>query len=70
MAEFTLPRNSKVHEGKAWPKPEGKRLKDFKIYSWNPYGRDKKTVILNYRPVHDFTMSSDIDYIKPNPRVY
>ena len=32
--------------------------------------RDKKTVTLNYRPVHDFTMSSDIDYIKPKARVY
>ncbi|MCA3562685.1 MAG: succinate dehydrogenase flavoprotein subunit [Aestuariivirga sp.] len=32
--------------------------------------RDKKTVTLGYRPVHDFTMSSDIDYIKPKARVY
>jgi succinate dehydrogenase / fumarate reductase flavoprotein subunit len=32
--------------------------------------RDKKTVTLAYRPVHDFTMTSDIDYIKPKARVY
>ena len=32
--------------------------------------RDKKSVTLGYRPVHDFTMSSDIDYIKPKARVY
>ena len=32
--------------------------------------RDKKTVTLGYRPVHDYTMSSDIDYIKPKARVY
>ncbi len=32
--------------------------------------RDKKTVTLGYRPVHDFTMTSDIDYIKPKARVY
>ena len=32
--------------------------------------RDKKTVKLAYRPVHDFTMTSDIDYIKPKARVY
>ena len=31
MAEFTLPKNSKVQQGKTWPKPQGKRLKDFKI---------------------------------------
>ncbi|MGH6907992.1 MAG: succinate dehydrogenase/fumarate reductase flavoprotein subunit, partial [Aestuariivirga sp.] len=25
---------------------------------------------LGYRPVHDFTLTSDIDYIKPKARVY
>jgi succinate dehydrogenase / fumarate reductase flavoprotein subunit len=29
-----------------------------------------KKVRLAYRPVHDFTMSNDIDYIKPKARVY
>ncbi|MCB1434810.1 MAG: succinate dehydrogenase/fumarate reductase flavoprotein subunit, partial [Alphaproteobacteria bacterium] len=32
--------------------------------------RDAKSVTLGYRPVHDFTMSTDIDYIKPKARVY
>ncbi len=32
--------------------------------------RDRKSVTLAYRPVHDFTMSTDIDYIKPKARVY
>jgi succinate dehydrogenase / fumarate reductase flavoprotein subunit len=32
--------------------------------------RDRKSVTLGYRPVHDYTMSSDIDYIKPKARVY
>ncbi len=32
--------------------------------------RDKKKVTLGYRPVHDYTMSKDIDYIKPKARVY
>ena len=32
--------------------------------------RDKKKVTLGYRPVHDFTMTKDIDYIKPKARVY
>jgi succinate dehydrogenase / fumarate reductase, flavoprotein subunit len=32
--------------------------------------RDKKRVTLGYRPVHDFTMTKDIDYIKPKARVY
>jgi succinate dehydrogenase / fumarate reductase, flavoprotein subunit len=32
-------------------------------------GANKK-VTMGYRPVHDFTMSKDIDYIKPKARVY
>jgi succinate dehydrogenase / fumarate reductase iron-sulfur subunit len=36
MVQFTLPQNSKVKAGKSWPKPEGKRLKEFRIYRWNP----------------------------------
>jgi succinate dehydrogenase / fumarate reductase, flavoprotein subunit len=30
----------------------------------------KRQVSLAYRPVHDFTMSNDIAYIKPKARVY
>ena len=37
MAEFTLPANSKVQDGKTWAKPEGaKRTKNLKIYRWDP----------------------------------
>src|SRR3546814_6183490 len=37
MAEFTLPKNSKVTDGKEWPKPQGaSRLKTFRIYRWSP----------------------------------
>ena len=36
MVELTLPRQSKVMPGKIWPKPEGKRVKAFKVYRWNP----------------------------------
>ncbi|HEY8267534.1 MAG TPA: succinate dehydrogenase iron-sulfur subunit [Xanthobacteraceae bacterium] len=37
MVEFTLPKNSRVTEGKVWPKPAGaKRLAEFRIYRWNP----------------------------------
>ena len=30
----------------------------------------KRAVKLGYRPVHEFTMSKDVDYIKPKARVY
>jgi succinate dehydrogenase / fumarate reductase iron-sulfur subunit len=37
MVEFTLPKNSKVTEGKTWPKPQGaQRTTEFRIYRWNP----------------------------------
>ncbi len=37
MVELTLPKNSKVGKGKAWPKPEGAtNLKTFKIYRYDP----------------------------------
>ena len=34
------------------------------------YDDATNTVKIDYRPVHDFTMSDDIDYIKPKKRVY
>jgi succinate dehydrogenase / fumarate reductase iron-sulfur subunit len=37
MVELTLPKNSKVGEGKVWPKPAGaKELREYRIYRWNP----------------------------------
>ncbi len=37
MAEFNLPQNSRLTEGKAWPKPAGAgKLTEFKIYRWDP----------------------------------
>ena len=37
MAEFTLPRNSKIGVGKTFAGPPGAtRLREFKIYRWNP----------------------------------
>jgi len=38
MVQFTLPQNSKVQPGKNWPAPQGKTLREFKIYRWNPEG--------------------------------
>ncbi len=39
MAEFTLPKNSKVIKGKHYPAPEGaKQVKTFKVYRYDPEG--------------------------------
>jgi len=31
---------------------------------------DSHTVAIDYRPVHNFTMSNEMPYIEPKPRVY
>jgi succinate dehydrogenase / fumarate reductase, iron-sulfur subunit len=37
MAEFTLPKNSRMIEGKSWPAPAGAhKLREYRIYRWNP----------------------------------
>ncbi len=37
MAQFNLPKNSQITQGKSWPAPPGaKTLQTFKIYRWNP----------------------------------
>ena len=37
MAEFALPKNSKITGGKAWPKPAGAtETREFRVYRWNP----------------------------------
>ena len=36
MAEFSLPKNSKVQKGKHFPAKAAKRARTFKIYRWDP----------------------------------
>ena len=37
MAEFTLPKNSKIQKGKHFAAPAGaKSPRTFKVYRWNP----------------------------------
>jgi succinate dehydrogenase / fumarate reductase, iron-sulfur subunit len=39
MVQFTLPRNSKVTEGKTWPRPaDARRITQYRIYRWDPEG--------------------------------
>ncbi|MEM6972117.1 MAG: succinate dehydrogenase iron-sulfur subunit [Pseudomonadota bacterium] len=44
MAEFTLPKNSKIMKGRSWPKPEGTNLREFQIYRWDPDTPDNPRV--------------------------
>jgi succinate dehydrogenase / fumarate reductase, iron-sulfur subunit len=36
MVELTLPRNSRITQGKTWPRPEGANVRAFRVYRWNP----------------------------------
>jgi succinate dehydrogenase / fumarate reductase iron-sulfur subunit len=37
MVQLTLPKNSKIDEGKTWPHPANARAeREFRIYRWNP----------------------------------
>jgi succinate dehydrogenase / fumarate reductase iron-sulfur subunit len=36
MAEFNLPKNSRLTDGKTWPKPSAKNVTEFKVYRWSP----------------------------------
>src|SRR5215213_6410804 len=36
MAEFTLPKNSKIGKGKHFPATGAKNARTFKVYRWNP----------------------------------
>src|SRR3990172_6684311 len=37
MVAFTLPKNSKVKEGKVWDRPQGAtRLREYRVYRWSP----------------------------------
>jgi succinate dehydrogenase / fumarate reductase iron-sulfur subunit len=36
MVELTLPKNSRVQQGKTWPRPDARNIREFKIYRWNP----------------------------------
>ena len=37
MAQLSLPQNSRMREGKTWPKPDGAgETREFRIYRWSP----------------------------------
>ena len=36
MVAFTLPKNSRILEGKTWPKPDAKNVKAFRVYRFDP----------------------------------
>jgi len=53
MVAFTLPKNSKILQGKTWPKPAGANLKGFKVYRWDPDSGENPRVDTYYIDLDD-----------------
>ncbi len=54
MVEITLPKNSKVTEGKTWPKPAGaKETREYRIYRWNPDDGENPRLDTYHVDIHD-----------------
>jgi succinate dehydrogenase / fumarate reductase iron-sulfur subunit len=56
MVEFTLPRNSKIVEGKTWPhgpKARAGQETEFRIYRWNPDEPENPHIDTYYVDRHD-----------------
>ena len=54
MVELTLPKNSKIKQGKTWPKPEGAaNLREYRIYRWSPDDGENPRVDTYYVDMDD-----------------
>ena len=54
MVELTLPKNSRIKDGKVWPKPEGAtNLREYRIYRWSPDDDDNPRVDTYYVDMDD-----------------
>jgi len=54
MAEFALPKNSRITGGKTWPKPPGAtETREFKVYRWNPDDGKNPSVDTYHVDIHD-----------------
>ncbi|HEX7850208.1 MAG TPA: succinate dehydrogenase flavoprotein subunit [Sphingomonas sp.] len=61
-------RGAHMHED--FPDRDDKNWMKHTIATFDGWGGKGGSVSLDYRPVHDYTLTDDIDYIKPKKRVY
>jgi succinate dehydrogenase / fumarate reductase flavoprotein subunit len=61
-------RGAHMHED--FPERDDKNWMKHTIATFDGWGGKGGSVTLDYRPVHDYTLTDDIDYIKPKKRVY
>ncbi len=54
MVQFRLPKNSRITEGRTWPRPEGAgRLKEFRIYRFDPDSGENPRIDTYYVDLDD-----------------
>ena len=44
MVEFRLPKNSRVKQGKVWPRPDSARVREYQIYRYDPDSGDNPRI--------------------------
>ncbi|WP_066827767.1 succinate dehydrogenase flavoprotein subunit [Sphingomonas mali] len=61
-------RGAHMHED--FPERDDANWMKHTIATFDGWGGKGGSVTLDYRPVHDYTLTDDVDYIKPKKRVY
>ena len=61
-------RGAHMHED--YPKRDDKKWMKHTIAWFDGWGGNGGKVKIDYRPVHDYTLTDDVEYIKPKARVY
>lgn len=61
-------RGAHMHED--FPERDDKNWMKHTIATFDGWGGKGGSVSLDYRPVHDYTLTDDVEYIKPKKRVY
>ena len=59
-----------AHVNEDYPERDDANWMKHTIASFNGWGGEGGQVAIDYRPVHDYTLTDDIEYIKPKKRVY
>ena len=61
-------RGAHMHED--FPERDDKNWMKHTVATFDGWGGKSGTVAIDYRPVHDYTLTDDVEYIKPKKRVY
>ena len=59
-----------AHVNEDYPDRDDGEWMKHTIATFQGWGGEGGQTAIDYRPVHDYTLTDDIDYIKPKKRVY